>query len=165
MKKSNGVIFFAILVVVAFWGLVFMLGSDGNPKIQNDSTQTGNLISSSTNTNTETTTEITTEESTIVPETTTEESTTEEETTTKKTETTTKKTETTTKKVTTTKKETTTKKVTTTVDPDSQVIVYVTKSGEKYHHENPCGNGTYYESTLAKAKARGLTPCEKCVLH
>lgn len=53
----------------------------------------------------------------------------------------------------------------TTVDPDTKVTVYVTKTGKKYHYENPCGNGTYYASTLANAKARGLTPCEKCVLH
>ena len=63
-------------------------------------------------------------------------------------------------------KETTTKKtVTTTKDPDASVIVYRTKTGECYHHENPCGNGTYYEITLAEAKRLGLEPCEKCVLH
>lgn len=66
---------------------------------------------------------------------------------------------------TTTKPETTQRQETTTVNPDLKVVVYVTKTGKKYHYENPCGNGTYYESNLADAKARGLQPCEKCVLH
>lgn len=69
------------------------------------------------------------------------------------------------KEETTNRTETTTKRVTTTIDPDSQVTVYVTETGKRYHYENPCGNGTYYPSTLANAKARGLTPCDKCVLH
>lgn len=65
-------------------------------------------------------------------------------------------------KTTTTKNRT---KETTTLDPDAQVTVYITKSGKRYHHENPCGNGTYYPISLAEAKSRGYTPCEKCVLH
>ena len=69
------------------------------------------------------------------------------------------------KENTTNNTEPTTSEATTAVDPDSQVTVYITKTGKKYHYENPCGNGTYYASTLANAKARGLTPCEKCVLH
>ncbi len=40
--------------------------------------------------------------------------------------------------------------------------VYVTKTGKKYHYDNSCNGGTYYPSTLEKAKARGLTPCKKC---
>jgi outer membrane biosynthesis protein TonB len=52
-----------------------------------------------------------------------------------------------------------------TTDPDSSVTVYITKTGKRYHYENPCGKGTYYPSTLSNAKAQGLTPCEKCVLH
>lgn len=56
-------------------------------------------------------------------------------------------------------------KETTTLDPDAQVTVYITKNGKRYHHENPCGNGTYYPISLAEAKSRGYTPCEKCVLH
>ena len=39
--------------------------------------------------------------------------------------------------------------------------VYVTKTGKKYHKKK-CGNGTYTKTTLAKAKARGLTKCKKC---
>lgn len=52
-----------------------------------------------------------------------------------------------------------------TEDPDAQITVYRTKTGKKYHYENPCGPGTYIPCTLAEAKAKGLTPCEKCVLH
>lgn len=85
----------------------------------------------------------------------------------------------TTKKVVTTQKPTTTKKVTTTkkkvtttkkadatkaVKENSQKI-YRTKSGKKYHYENPCGNGTYYEVSLDEALAAGLEPCQKCVLN
>ena len=44
---------------------------------------------------------------------------------------------------------------------DADVIVYVTKTGSKYHNKK-CGNGTYTESTLEAAKKRGLEPCSKC---
>lgn len=67
----------------------------------------------------------------------------------------------------TTQKETTTKHTTTSVaapaDDPEQMTVYYTKSGKRYHYANPCGNGTYYPTTLAEAKSRGLTPCQKCV--
>lgn len=39
--------------------------------------------------------------------------------------------------------------------------VYVTRTGECYH-THACGNGNYYEATLAEAEARGLRPCQKC---
>lgn len=81
-----------------------------------------------------------------------------------------------TSETTTVEEETTTENVTvaqtvewdvppTTTISESSKTVYITKTGEKYHYENPCGNGKYYESTLAEAKAKGLGPCEKCVLH
>lgn len=41
--------------------------------------------------------------------------------------------------------------------------VYVTKSGKRYHYDNSCNGGTYFESTMDEALARGLTPCQKCV--
>lgn len=41
--------------------------------------------------------------------------------------------------------------------------IYVTKSGKRYHYDPNCNGGTYYESTLADAQKRGLTPCQKCV--
>lgn len=69
-----------------------------------------------------------------------------------------------------TQKETTTKQVVPTTaqsssDEPEQMTVYYTKTGKRYHYENPCGKGTYYPTTLADAKSRGLTPCQKCVLH
>ena len=67
----------------------------------------------------------------------------------------------------TTQKETTTKHTTApstiTVDDPEQMTVYYTKSGKRYHYANPCGNGTYYATTLSDALSRGLTPCQKCV--
>jgi hypothetical protein len=39
--------------------------------------------------------------------------------------------------------------------------VLITKTGKKYHRKK-CGNGTYYNATLKKAKSLGLTPCKKC---
>ena len=49
--------------------------------------------------------------------------------------------------------------------PTNQKTVYYTKSGIRYHYENPCGKGTYYPISLSEAEKKGLTPCEKCVLH
>ena len=49
----------------------------------------------------------------------------------------------------------------TTVIKDTD-IVYYTKRGKRYHYDNPCGKGTYYECTLKEALEKGLTPCGKC---
>lgn len=43
----------------------------------------------------------------------------------------------------------------------AETMVYVTKTGSKYHTRK-CGNGNFYQQTLSEAKARGLTPCSKC---
>lgn len=43
--------------------------------------------------------------------------------------------------------------------------IYVTATGKRYHYDNTCNGGTYYEATLAEAVGRGLTPCQKCVLE
>lgn len=98
----------------------------------------------------------------------TEIQTTRRETTTHKAETT-EKHETSTQREPLTQKETTTKRVETTADvnlnDNEEMTVYYTKSGSRYHYANPCGRGTYYPTTLADAKKRGLTPCQKCVLH
>lgn len=115
----------------------------------------------------------TAEETTTAAETTAEETTAKEETTTQKAATTTKKAATTTKKVVTTQKQTaaaavvTTRKAATTKKADSahSRTVYRTKTGSKYHYENPCGNGEYYPVSLDDAIAAGLKPCQKCVLH
>lgn len=56
--------------------------------------------------------------------------------------------------------------VTPTPQPDPEPegpTVYVTETGKRYHHDSTCNGGTYYPSTLEKAKSRGLTPCQKCV--
>ncbi len=47
----------------------------------------------------------------------------------------------------------------------TQVVVYYTATGSKYHYENPCGRGNYLPCTLQEAIDRGLEPCDKCVLH
>jgi len=41
--------------------------------------------------------------------------------------------------------------------------IYITPTGKRYHYDPSCNGGTYLPSTLAEAKARGLTPCQKCV--
>lgn len=43
----------------------------------------------------------------------------------------------------------------------AETMVYVTKSGEKYHNKQ-CGRGNFYQDTLSNAKSRGLEPCKKC---
>lgn len=43
----------------------------------------------------------------------------------------------------------------------AETMVYVTRTGSKYH-SHKCGNGNYYQQSLSEAKARGLTPCSKC---
>lgn len=48
-------------------------------------------------------------------------------------------------------------------DQSGNKTVYVTKTGKRYHYSSSCNGGTYYKSTLTKAKSRGLTPCNKCV--
>ena len=40
--------------------------------------------------------------------------------------------------------------------------VYVTPTGKRYHYDGNCNGGTYIESTLEQALARGLTPYKKC---
>lgn len=44
---------------------------------------------------------------------------------------------------------------------NAETMVYVTKSGEKYHSKK-CGRGNFYQDTLSNAKSRGLEPCKKC---
>lgn len=66
------------------------------------------------------------------------------------------------KKAETPKSETQTTVSTPTVTNDR--TVYVTKTGKHYHYSGSCNGGNYYRSTLSEALARGLTPCDKCVL-
>ncbi len=46
--------------------------------------------------------------------------------------------------------------------PKSRTI-YITRTGKRYHYDNHCNGGTYFPSTLEQARAKGLTPCKKCV--
>lgn len=45
---------------------------------------------------------------------------------------------------------------------DNSRTVYVTPTGKRYHYISTCGGKNSTASTLNKAKARGLTPCQKC---
>lgn len=47
-------------------------------------------------------------------------------------------------------------------DPQGHTI-YITEYGKRYHYNNRCNDGTYYESTLEEALSLKLTPCKKCV--
>ncbi|MBE6990966.1 MAG: hypothetical protein E7430_00090 [Ruminococcaceae bacterium] len=49
-----------------------------------------------------------------------------------------------------------------TAESDNSNVIYITKSGSRYHFSSSCGSGTYYESTMEEALAKGLTPCKKC---
>lgn len=40
--------------------------------------------------------------------------------------------------------------------------VYRTPKGKRYHYDPDCGGKNSTETTLEKAKAAGLTPCQKC---
>ena len=48
-----------------------------------------------------------------------------------------------------------------TVSLQAETTVLVTRTGSRYHAVK-CGNGTYYKDTESAARARGLTPCQKC---
>lgn len=48
-------------------------------------------------------------------------------------------------------------------EPDVEIMVWVTKTGKKYHSISNCGNSkTAYQLPLSDAKARGLGPCKNC---
>ncbi len=46
---------------------------------------------------------------------------------------------------------------------DPNRTVYITPTGDHYHYIYQCGNGKYSPITLAEAKSRNYTPCDKCV--
>lgn len=48
--------------------------------------------------------------------------------------------------------------------PESQRPIFITKSGKKYHYDEHCNGGSYWEVPLATAIGFGLEPCDKCVL-
>lgn len=41
-------------------------------------------------------------------------------------------------------------------------IVYVSKTGKKYHKLSNCNSATYFEMTLSDAIKEGYTPCLRC---
>lgn len=47
--------------------------------------------------------------------------------------------------------------------PQSGHTIYITRTGSKYHYDNSCNGGTYWEVPYATAIGMGLTPCDKCV--
>ena len=181
-KSMNKILKIAITVVLAFGSLLWIVALFVPADSVDADTTTTQAVTETTNKEIVTTVKETTNKKV----TTTKEETTEEETSEKAAYTTTQQADTTQsveekttikstpnitkepKEETTQKviKETTTKKtVTTTKDPEASKTVYITATGKHYHYENPCGNGTYYAVSLSEAKARNLTPCEKCVLN
>lgn len=50
-----------------------------------------------------------------------------------------------------------------TVSPSKTSIVYITKTGAKYHEKENCSKGNYYTSTLESAITNGYTACKRCV--
>lgn len=42
-------------------------------------------------------------------------------------------------------------------------IVYITKTGKKYHYSYNCSDVDFYECTLSEALEMGLEPCGNCV--
>lgn len=74
----------------------------------------------------------------------------------------TKTTQSSTKKNTATSTKKTTTQSTSATTKDNSRTVYVTPTGKRYHYISTCGGKNSTASTLNKAKARGLTPCQKC---
>ena len=58
-------------------------------------------------------------------------------------------------------KKTTTQSTSATTTDNSRTV-YVTPTGKRYHYISTCGGKNSTASTLNKAKARGLTPCQNC---
>lgn len=46
--------------------------------------------------------------------------------------------------------------------PENEKPVYITRTGERYHFDNTCNGGTYFEVPMQTALDMGLTPCDKC---
>ena len=57
------------------------------------------------------------------------------------------------------------KKITETAQDDTSAdrIVYITKTGKKYHYSYNCSDVDFYECTLSEALEMGLEPCGNCV--
>lgn len=160
-----------VAILAVLFAALFALASCSGDVAEPESTS-ADYVAEAVGSESESETETVTEEQTTAEETTAEE-TTQEQTTAEKTTKATEKPATTEKKTTTkaaatTQKKVTTKKATATTkkaDSAQSRTVYRTKTGKKYHYENPCGNGEYYAVSLDDAIAARLQPCQKCVLH
>jgi hypothetical protein len=49
------------------------------------------------------------------------------------------------------------------ISPVEEHAIYMTRTGVRYHYDNHCNGGTYWQVPLESALGMGLTPCEKCV--
>lgn len=47
--------------------------------------------------------------------------------------------------------------------PEEKQPTYITRTGKKYHYDQNCNGGTYWEVPFSTAIGMGLEPCEKCV--
>ena len=47
--------------------------------------------------------------------------------------------------------------------PQTGRPIYITRTGIKYHYDNTCNGGIYWEVPYSTAIGMGLTPCDKCV--
>lgn len=43
-------------------------------------------------------------------------------------------------------------------------IVYITRTGKKYHYSSTCNGGKYFPVKIEDALKKGMKPCIKCVL-
>lgn len=48
--------------------------------------------------------------------------------------------------------------------PEEKKPVYITATGKRWHYDEHCNDGTYWEAPYSSAIGMGLTPCDKCVL-
>lgn len=46
---------------------------------------------------------------------------------------------------------------------ENSKIVYITKSGKKYHYSNSCSKGNFTAISIKDAIEKGYEPCKKCV--
>lgn len=54
-------------------------------------------------------------------------------------------------------------KIPKTTEQDKQQIVYITRTGKKYHYSYDCSETDFYECTLEEALELELEPCSNCV--
>ena len=48
-------------------------------------------------------------------------------------------------------------------EQEGEYMVYITKTGKRYHHDGTCNGGTYWLVPYETAIGFGLTPCDKCI--